>query len=171
MPTAEEILIRASRQTASTKITRPVRSQSRAYRSWSRRRRISSKIASRSSEAAIAAMSETRSGIMLPPRVWGSGGTHSRTTRREPGCRVREPSAGQQQRDGREQEDPGPAAGRRAVVALAPEAGPDGQIRLSGKHRSEQLRQLAGVVLAVAVDLDGDLEAAVPRELVARLHG
>ena len=60
---------------------------------------------------------------------------------------------------------------RGAVGALAREARADRDVRVAGDHRLEQGAELARVVLAVAVDLDGDVEVMLGRILDARLNG
>ena len=56
-----------------------------------------------------------------------------------------------------------------AVQAFFTEAGADNHVCIIGGKRFEQPTKLARIVLAVAVDLDGHLEAVVPCVLVSRL--
>ena len=59
----------------------------------------------------------------------------------------------------------------RPVAALTAETAADDHVRLVRGDRLEQAGEVARVVLPVAVDLDGDLEAVVARVLVAGLDG
>jgi hypothetical protein len=57
------------------------------------------------------------------------------------------------------------------VLATLGEARPDRDVRLPREHRLDEAGDLARVVLAVAVEPDGELEAVRERVLEARLHG
>src|SRR5207248_8375809 len=60
---------------------------------------------------------------------------------------------------------------RRAIGALPGETRSDGEIGLAGQHRRQDSGQLRGVVLAVAVDLNGDVVAVLEGEAIAGLDG
>ena len=90
----------------------------------------------------------------------------------KPGGRVGHALAGQQRDDPGEPDDPDPAGERRAVLAGAvDEARPGHDVRLAALDRPEQLRQLAGIVLAVAVEPHRRLVAALERVLEPGLDG
>jgi hypothetical protein len=66
---------------------------------------------------------------------------------------------------------PQPPDGRRPIAAQPCEAGADDEVCVTGEKRREDHAQLPGVVLTVAVDLNGDVEAVGERVAVAGLHG
>ena len=61
--------------------------------------------------------------------------------------------------DPREDADAEAARRRRAVAAVADEARADDDVGLAREHRRDQARELRGIVLAVAVEPDGELVA------------
>src|SRR5207302_9432769 len=69
--------------------------------------------------------------------------------------------------DAREDSDPDSARRGGTVCSLRPgEARPDDEVGRPGEERLEDLRQLRRVVLPVAVDLGGDVVAALERVAV-----
>ena len=69
----------------------------------------------------------------------------------------------------REDPDSDPAAEGASVVAVSDEAGADDHVRAPVDDRLQQRRDLVRIVLAVAVDLHGEVEAVLERVLVAGL--
>ncbi len=86
--------------------------------------------------------------------------------------RVGDLLAGDRREDDREDQVAEAAAERHLVAGVTAEAGPVDHVGLlaAGPQRVEHLRQVLGLVLAVAVDLDGDVVAVSERVLVAGLH-
>ena len=70
-----------------------------------------------------------------------------------------------------EEPDSKPAHHWGAVHAALAEAAANNHVCVIGGKRLEQPTKLARIVLSVAVDLDGDLEAVIPCVLVSRLDG
>ena len=90
----------------------------------------------------------------------------------EAGGRIGDPLPGDRGQDDREDHVAEPPPERDLVAGVAAEAGAVDHVGL-GLRRvqgGEHLRQVLRLVLAVAVDLDGDVVALVQRVLVARLH-
>ena len=86
--------------------------------------------------------------------------------------RVGDPLAGDARDDPGEQPDPDAPRPRRAVAAfLGGEARADGDVGLAAQHGLEDPRELRRIVLPVAVDADGEVEAVLEGEAEARLHG
>ena len=81
--------------------------------------------------------------------------------RLEAGGRVGDALPREQRDDAGEEPDPEAARERRPVVARAGKPGADDDVRGAVEDRREQLRQLGGDVLAVAVEPDGEIEAFV----------
>ena len=90
----------------------------------------------------------------------------------EAGGRVADPLAADRGQDDREDQVADPAADRHLVAGIAAEAAAADHVGLvaAGLKLGQQIVQVGGLVLAVAVDLGGDVVGVPQRVLEAGLH-